>query len=147
MTRVYYDAGRRALFLEGVSTAFAPKSLTYIRTGDVFEIWLAGAKRLMMGTFLDVSDGAGIGFADANATAAYLDGIFAIDPFGTANTYTHIQSAASDTWTVNHNLGYRADVSLTTLGGAEFEAEVVHVSTNQCVVSLVSPLAGQARCT
>ncbi len=53
---------------------------------------------------------------------------------------------ASATWTVNHNLGRRPSVSLVTPGGAEFDAEVVHVSENQLVVYLAAPAAGCVRC-
>lgn len=50
----------------------------------------------------------------------------------------------SDQWTVNHNLGARpAGVRLLTLGGVEFEANIVHINANQFVVSVAPPVAGQ----
>lgn len=66
-------------------------------------------------------------------------------PSGSAAAYVHTQSSASTTWTINHNLGFVPSVSLYTVGGVEFEAEVVNVSNNQCVVYLVTALAGTAR--
>lgn len=60
--------------------------------------------------------------------------------------YLHTQADAALTWTVNHNLGYKPAVELYTVGGLEFEAEVVHTSNNQCVVSLVKEIAGFVRC-
>lgn len=65
-------------------------------------------------------------------------------PSGTGG-YNHSQGSASNTWTINHNLGYKPSVTLFTLGGVEFDAEVIHTSVNQCVVSLVIPTAGTAR--
>lgn len=61
--------------------------------------------------------------------------------------YLHNQSSASSVWTINHNLGFKPGVTLYTVGGAEFEAEVTHTSDNQCVVSLAALSAGYARCS
>lgn len=62
-------------------------------------------------------------------------------------TYIHTQSTASDTWTINHNLGVRPAVTLLTDGGAEFEAAVSHLDANTAVASMTIPLTGTARCT
>lgn len=59
--------------------------------------------------------------------------------------YTHNQSVAATSWTINHNLGYKPSVELLTAGGVEFDAEVVHTSNNQVVVNLVVAIAGSAR--
>lgn len=74
----------------------------------------------------------------AAAATVNLDGRF-------PRYYDHLQSSASDTWTINHNLGYRPSVELRTVGGVEFNGDVTHTSDNQVVVSLTSPLAGTAR--
>ncbi len=63
-----------------------------------------------------------------------------------ASSFNHTQSTPSNTWTINHNLGFRPSVELYTVGGSEFDGEVVHVSDNQCIVYLVSSIAGSARC-
>jgi hypothetical protein len=63
-----------------------------------------------------------------------------------SETYEHVQSSAAATWTINHNLGFKPAISLRTVGGVEFEAEITHVSDNQAVVSLVTAMAGYARC-
>lgn len=49
-------------------------------------------------------------------------------------------------WIVNHNLGRVPAVTLITLGGVEFDADVQHTSANQCVVYLLSPFAGAVIC-
>lgn len=77
---------------------------------------------------------------DQLATTAFVhDAIAAIG-------YLHTQSDPAMTWTVNHNLGYKPAVELYTVGGMEFEAEVVHTSANQCIVYLVKDIAGFVRC-
>lgn len=77
---------------------------------------------------------------DQLATTAFVhDAIAAIG-------YLHTQTDPASTWTVNHNLGYKPAVELYTVGGMEFEAEVLHTSVNQCVVYLVVEIAGFVRC-
>ena len=61
--------------------------------------------------------------------------------------YEHIQAVASDTWTVNHNLGYRPAASLLTVGGKEMWAEVIHTSANQFIAYFDSPTTGVAICS
>jgi hypothetical protein len=60
--------------------------------------------------------------------------------------YLYTQGSPSATWTINHNLGRRPAVTLLTTGGVEFDGQITHVSLNQLVVSLVSAVAGTARC-
>jgi hypothetical protein len=58
--------------------------------------------------------------------------------------YEHIQSVASSTWTANHNLGFRPNVSVKTMGGVEVMAEVQHTSVNQTQITFDSPMTGIA---
>jgi hypothetical protein len=74
-----------------------------------------------------------------NAALAEIDGS------STANTFTASFSAALS-WTVNHNLGRKPIVAVFNSGGAEIEAEIVHVSNNQLVVYFVISTAGSIRC-
>lgn len=61
--------------------------------------------------------------------------------------YTHTQSAATASWTVNHNLGYRPAIKALSLGGVEFWGEVLHVSVNQAILYFDSPNSGLAICS
>ena len=61
--------------------------------------------------------------------------------------FEQAQLVAADTWTVNHNLGYRPAVSLLTVGGKEMWAEVIHISVNQFVAYFDSPVTGVAICS
>ena len=67
-------------------------------------------------------------------------------PAGGILGYLHTQASPASTWTINHNLGLKPVVALYSVGGVEFDAQVTHVSDNQCVVSLATAVAGFARC-
>jgi hypothetical protein len=60
--------------------------------------------------------------------------------------YTHTQASPSSMWTINHNLGFKPVISLYTTGSVEFEGQITHISNNQAVVNLATPIAGFARC-
>lgn len=60
------------------------------------------------------------------------------------SAYTHTQGSASDTWTINHNLGRKVGVTLFTVGGIQMLADVSHPSNNQAVATFVSAVAGSA---
>ena len=62
-----------------------------------------------------------------------------------APAYVHVQAVASDTWTINHNLGYRPSVELLSDGGMEFYGDVLHVSANDVICSFLAPVSGLAR--
>lgn len=68
-------------------------------------------------------------------------------PSGNLSTasYTHTQSSASTTWTINHNLDYRPNVSVLSVGGVEMEATVLHTNANQTVITFNAATAGTAR--
>lgn len=72
-------------------------------------------------------------------------------PAGTLEGYTlsflHTQTPASDTWTVNHNLGrIPMAVSIIDSAGNEVMAEIHHNSINQLVASFGSAFSGELRC-
>jgi hypothetical protein len=62
-------------------------------------------------------------------------------------SFTHTQAVASDTWTVNHNLGFRPAVSTLSVGGKEMLAEVIHTSVNQFIAYFDAPTSGIAICS
>lgn len=64
-----------------------------------------------------------------------------------SGAYIHTQSAASTTWTINHNMGFRPSVELLDSGSQEIDGEVSHPSINQTVVTLNPASAGLARLT
>lgn len=71
-----------------------------------------------------------------------------VGPAGTAGvSYLHIQAVAATIWNITHNLGFEPIVQLRTVGGVVFQAEIVHISTSQLQVFLVTAAAGSARLT
>lgn len=66
---------------------------------------------------------------------------------GAGGGYTHVQSSAATTWTINHNFGYRPAVEICDSGSQEIEAEISHPTVNQTIVMLNPATAGTARLT
>ena len=60
------------------------------------------------------------------------------------STYKHTQGSASDTWTVNHNLGYNPTVQVFNSGGQVVIADISHTSLNQTVISASLAFSGYA---
>lgn len=82
-----------------------------------------------------------------SAEAAALAQITPGPPGPSGAGYTHTQVGASTSWTINHNLGVRPNVDIANSGGQKVNAEVLHTSLNQVVISFVTPTAGTARLT
>lgn len=59
--------------------------------------------------------------------------------------YVYSQSVPATTWVINHNLGRYPSVELFNSGMQEIDAEIVHPSTNQTLVTLNPATAGLAR--
>jgi len=73
---------------------------------------------------------------------------FAVKSYVDANankSYTFEQAVAAATWTINHNLGFKPAVELYNTGSQEIDAEVVHISNNQCRAYFTAAIAGFAR--
>lgn len=68
-------------------------------------------------------------------------------PGASAGAYQHNQPSATDTWIINHNLGYRPVVGLFTVGGVLMLANVQHIDTNQARAFFDGPVAGYAVCS
>lgn len=60
--------------------------------------------------------------------------------------YTHAQSSPATTWNINHNLNRYPSIELLTIGLVKFEADISHISLNQAIVTIATPMAGIAQC-
>ncbi len=59
--------------------------------------------------------------------------------------YKHTQGTASDTWTINHNLGYEpGGVAVVDSAGTIVTGTVTYSSVDQIVVSFTSAFGGKA---
>jgi len=63
-----------------------------------------------------------------------------------AYSYTHYQTSLSDTWVVNHNLGYNPVVRVFVGVNEVQPSSIVHNSVNQLTITFSSSYTGQARC-
>jgi hypothetical protein len=65
------------------------------------------------------------------------------------SVYNHVQSIASATWTINHNLGRKPACEVTILNGGIQEVvlplSVTYVSDNTTIVTFTSSQTGQVR--
>ena len=68
-----------------------------------------------------------------------------IGPPGNVVRHVHQQPVPSTVWTINHNLGFvPSSVSIRSTGGAEVDADVLHISANQLTITFLIPFAGSA---
>ena len=88
--------------------------------------------------------GLSLQFPPRQSVVLQVEGIQGPEGSGSSARYTHTQSAASDSWTVNHNLGFRPQVEVLSPGGVRVEAGVQHMSDNQTVISFNTAQTGQA---
>lgn len=59
------------------------------------------------------------------------------------DSFEHVQSSASSTWTINHNLGrYPSSVSIQNIFRIQCLAKVSYTSINQIVVTFAEPQTG-----
>lgn len=68
-----------------------------------------------------------------------------IGPSGSAAaSYFHDQVSPSATWTINHNLGFRPNVSAFDSGGSEVEGDIQHVDVNTLILTFNAAFGGKA---
>jgi hypothetical protein len=60
--------------------------------------------------------------------------------------YEHAQAAPLAVWTINHNFGYRPDITVFSAGGMEVAAEILHTSSSQATATFDIPFSGMAIC-
>ena len=61
-----------------------------------------------------------------------------------APKFTHVQAAATTTWVINHNLGFRPLVQAYTSGGLLIVGDIAQINLNQTTVSFTVSIAGYA---
>lgn len=59
-------------------------------------------------------------------------------------TYVHNQGVASDTWTMNHNLGYFPNIEIVNSAGDTVIGNYQFVSVNTVIATFSDPFAGKA---
>jgi hypothetical protein len=59
-------------------------------------------------------------------------------------SYTHNQIASSTTWTVNHGLTFKPNVTVFDSAGTQLEAEIVHNDNNSLTINFSASMSGKA---
>ena len=58
--------------------------------------------------------------------------------------FEHLQTVASDSWLITHNLGKYPSVTVVDSAGDECEGNVNHISTSQVLISFSATFSGRA---
>ena len=64
--------------------------------------------------------------------------------FDIPQSYRHIQSANSTTWTITHNLGFRPSVTVIDLDGDVVNGDIAYNTINQLTITFSSEIKGEA---
>ena len=60
------------------------------------------------------------------------------------NSYVHTQSAASDNWVINHNLGYNPNVTVLDSAGTQVIGEIEYNTINKLTLKFSTAFSGTA---
>lgn len=93
-------------------------------------------------TLQDINDA--IAAAAINTTDDLTEGLLN-KYFTTARvSYEHIQGSVSNSWTINHNLGFKPNVTVVDSAGTIYEGEIAYTNTNSLTVTFSSAFSGTA---
>jgi hypothetical protein len=59
-------------------------------------------------------------------------------------SFEHTQGSASDAWVINHNLGFKPNVTVVDSAGTLYEGEITYTNTNSLTVSFSASFSGKA---
>jgi hypothetical protein len=61
-----------------------------------------------------------------------------------ALAYEHTQGAVSNSWVINHNLGFKPNVTVVDSAGTIYEGEITYTNSNSLTVSFSQAFSGKA---
>lgn len=84
----------------------------------------------------------------AGNTAVVTPGASGLNTSGGSGdkSYTHTQSLAATTWTVNHNLGKFPSITIVDSAGTHVLGTIVQISLNTVTVSFSVAFSGKVYC-
>lgn len=59
-------------------------------------------------------------------------------------SYEHTQGSVSNSWVINHNLGFQPNVTVVDSAGTIYEGEIAYTNTNSLTVTFSSAFSGMA---
>ena len=120
--------GRQGTTGAGVQGATGTQGVQGIAGGGVTQQQLEDA---IAGAALDSTD---------DLTEGTVNKYFKIDRV----SYAHTQGSASSSWVINHNLGFKPNVTVVDSAGNIVEGEITYTNTNSLTVSFASAFSGNA---
>ena len=63
---------------------------------------------------------------------------------GISGAYEHTQGSVSNTWVINHNLGFKPNVTVVDSAGTIYEGEISYTNTVSLTVTFSSAFSGKA---
>lgn len=81
-----------------------------------------------------------------NTSGAFIDSGNPARGSGADLSYIHTQGIASDTWSVNHNLGKYPSVSIVDSSGNSVIGEIQYTSVNALTIKFIGAFTGYAYC-
>jgi hypothetical protein len=58
--------------------------------------------------------------------------------------YEHTQGVVSNSWVINHNLGFKPNVTVVDSAGTIYEGEITYTNSNSLTVSFSQAFSGKA---
>lgn len=84
------------------------------------------------------------GFTTGGSANEYLMADGSVTTDGGDLNYEHNQTSASNSWTITHNLGKYASVTVVDSGYNKIEGEVIYDSVNSLTVNFTASFSGRA---
>lgn len=101
------------------------------------------AKEIKQGQFLIRRDGGAVYFDQDDTTRILVANTDGGGGSG-ANSYVYNQSADSDTWIINHNLGYNPNVTVQDSAGTTVIGEIEYNTINKLTLKFSTAFSGTA---
>jgi hypothetical protein len=121
--------------------------------GVIGDYWLDKHGRLIYGPKTQAGWGEGVALDGTSSNVVYSGGedgdVLVYDEIADEWSprplrYTHRQDVPSDTWTIEHNLGFKPQVSVVDSGDAVVVGDAAHLSDNVLTISFSAGFGGLA---
>lgn len=125
-----------------------PFAISQVVSGQLHPLIRADAVPKLISA--DISSGPSSAQVDAkieDALAGFLQGLPAqlLTASASDEPYIHHQTTPSSIWTVVHNLGHLADITIIDGTGEQVVGQISHDNNNQSTLTFSQPITGTAR--
>jgi effector-binding domain-containing protein len=147
--KVYHDADRRLIVIEGTTETFPERSLLAERNGDLITIVTYETGGTVLGPlpYTYYQDRNGTSFVTAEDAYNYIM-VELSKQVPTAERQEEFSfPSAATVWHVNHLFGYRPVVEVRDSAGNAISAGIHHLSSDELEICFTQPMAGSAMLT